>query len=162
MMQIKEGNWSKDEIEFINRILLHEYLGLVNANVDLDSIDLRRRCEKILSYGELLKSKAISRRVKNTVFAKLFEPVNINKMARDLVKEMDLFLINDEKVINESILKLFEQNSAAINEYKSKEKKRVKIFDFFVGRVHKDLNERADPELVDKLVLDNLKKTIQS
>lgn len=161
-MKIKEDNWSKDEIEFINRILLHEYLGLVNANVDLDGIDLRRRCEKILSYGELLKSKAISRRVKNTVFAKLFEPANINKMARDLVKEMDLFLINDEKVINESILKLFEQNSAAINEYKSKEKKRVKIFDFFAGRVHKDLNERADPELVDKLVLDNLKKTIQS
>lgn len=162
MMKIKEDNWSKEEIEFINRILLHEYLGLVNANVDLDSIDLRRRCEKILSYGELLKSKAISRRVKNNVFAKLFEPTNINKMARDLVKEMDLFLINDEKVINESILKIFEQNSAAINEYKSKEKKRVKIFDFFVGRVHKDLNERADPELVDKLVLDNLKKTIQS
>lgn len=162
MMKIKEDNWSKDEIEFINRILLHEYLGLVNANVDLDGIDLRRRCEKILSYGELLKSKAISRRVKNTVFAKLFEPANINKMARDLVKEMDLFLINDEKVINDSILKLFEQNSASINEYKSKEKKRVKIFDFFVGRVHKDLNERADPELVDKLVLDNLKKTIQS
>lgn len=162
MMKIKGDNWSKEEIEFINRILLHEYLGLVNANVDLDSIDLRRRCEKILSYGELLKSKAISRRVKNTVFAKLFEPANINKMARDLVKEMDLFLISDEKVINDSILKLFEQNSAAINEYKSKEKKRVKIFDFFVGRVHKDLNERADPELVDKLVLDNLKKTIQS
>jgi Asp-tRNA(Asn)/Glu-tRNA(Gln) amidotransferase B subunit len=39
-----------------------------------------------------------------------------------------------------------------------KPKKRMKIFDFFMGRVHKALNDCADPEMVNDIVLKSLKK----
>lgn len=151
---------SKQDIEFINRILLIEYLELVNLNYDLEKINLRRRCEKIVSYADVLKRNVISRRVRSVVFAKLFEPANTDKMAIDIIDEAKLHLIADEKLISESIEKLFSENKSALDEYKNKEKKRSKIFDFFVGKIHKDLNDRADPILVDKLVLSHLKKLI--
>ena len=55
---------------------------------------------------------------------------------------------------------MFELNKKACDEYVRKEKKRVKIFDFFVGKVHKELNELADQTIVDKLVDESLKKLL--
>lgn len=154
------GEEKRDEISFINNILLHDYLALVNQNIELDKIDVRRRCEKIISFADVLKKKVINHRVKSEVFGKLFAEVNLDKSALDLVRDLNLFLIEDDKIVNTSIEKLFEQNPSAIVDYKNKEKKRLKIFDFFVGRVHKDLHERADPDLVDRLVIKRLKSLL--
>lgn len=157
---IGEKAKNKDELMFLNRIILFEYLEQVNNNKDLDKFDMRKKCEKIISYAQLLKEKIISRRVKNQVFKMLFDPVNLDKLGMDIVKEFNFFIINDEEIICNSIKKLFDENPDAIKDYKTKEKKRSKVFDFFVGRVHKDLNDKAEPDLVDKLVMNNLKKLI--
>lgn len=162
LIEIEKQLSDPNDLAFINKILLFDYLELVNLNVELDKIDLRRRCEKIVSYADLLKRRVISRRVKNVVFGKLFEEANVDKLALDVVREFDLFLIDDEKIVSASIHKMFENNPAAVTEYKNKEKKRLKIFDFFVGRVHNDLNDRADPDLVDRLVLTRLKSLLSS
>lgn len=151
---------NEDEIGFISRILLYDYLELVNLNVELEKIPLVRRSEKIISFADVLRKRVISRRVKGVVFGKLFEAVNLDKMAIDVVRDANLFLIDDADLVNATIDKLFELNPSAIDDYKSKEKKRLKIFDFFVGRVHKELNDRSEPDLVDRLVLSRLKKLL--
>jgi Asp-tRNA(Asn)/Glu-tRNA(Gln) amidotransferase B subunit len=56
---------------------------------------------------------------------------------------------------------LFDSNPKALNDYKLKSNKREKIFDFFVGRVHKEFNDLADQELVDEIVLKSLKDLIK-
>lgn len=157
----QETKTLKPDYESLIQILLYGYLELINLNYDLDKIDLRKRCEKIISYSDVLKNKVISQRVKSVLFRKLFDQENYHKMAMDLVKELDLFVINDEAIIVSSIEKLFDKHPEAVQEYKGKEKKRLKLFDFFVGRVHKDLNDRAEPDLVDKLVFSRLKKLIE-
>ena len=63
--------------------------------------------------------------------------------------------------MNESIEKLFKENQKSLDEYRAKEKKRSKIFDFFVGRVHANLNDLANPDLVDKLVKESLEKLLK-
>lgn len=151
---------SKEDLKIYIRVLLNEYLNQVNENSDLDKIDFKIKCAKIASYADLLKNKLISRRISIKFFSKLFEMKNLDKLAFDLAKEENLFIINDKQIIIQSINKLFEQNPKALNEYKTKAKKRPKIFDFFVGRVHKDLNDRADPKLVDDLVSKHLEKLL--
>lgn len=152
-----------DDIAFISKLLLFDYLQLVNQNVELDRISVSSRAKKIVSYARVLRERVISPRVKDVVFKRLFDDDSQDaekKLAADVVRELDLYLIEDESRVNTSVDKLFEQNPQAIDEYKRREKRRLKIFDFFVGRVHKDMNDRADPDLVDRVVLARLKKLI--
>lgn len=154
-----------DDIAFISKLLLFDYLQLVNQNVDLDRIPVSSRAQKIVSYARILRERVISHRVKDVVFKRLFDDDDDSrdaekKLAADVVRDLDLYLIDDESMVNTSVNKLFEQNPQAIDEYKRKEKRRLKIFDFFVGRVHKDMSDRADPDLVDRVVLARLKKLL--
>jgi aspartyl-tRNA(Asn)/glutamyl-tRNA(Gln) amidotransferase subunit B len=157
----KSNKWDKEEMQQITGILLNDYLHQVNVNsVNLEKISTEIKARKIISFADLTRRKLISRRIRAMVFESLFSLENLDKLALDLVQEKNWFIINDTVTINKSIEKLFAENAKAIEDYRQKEKKRLKIFDFFVGRVHKDLADLACPELVDKLVLENLKKLI--
>jgi Asp-tRNA(Asn)/Glu-tRNA(Gln) amidotransferase B subunit len=152
----------KSDIKLYTRVLLTNYLHLINRNLKMDKIDLNLRCKKIYSYVvEVVKNKRITKRIAVDFFVDLFnQDLNLEKLAMDLIKEKNLFVIDNEAKIQDVILSLFKENQKALNEYKSKEKKREKIFDFFVGRVHKKFNELADSELVERLVRENLQKTL--
>ncbi|CAF0740454.1 unnamed protein product [Brachionus calyciflorus] len=160
LVSTRNKELSHDVLRLYIRVLLTEYLNQVNENNDLDKIDFKVKCNKIESYVELIRNKLISRRISLTFFKKLFELKNIDKMAHELAQEENLFIIRDENLIKKTLEKLSEQNPKAINEYKNKEKKRTKIFDFFVGRVHKELRDVADPELVDHIVQTYLKSLL--
>ena len=158
---LPEQNVSNQDVRLYVRVLLTEYLNQVNENPDLDKISFEIKCSKIRSFVEIIKEGKISRRIWLSFFKKLFHIKNLEKLANDLAEEEDLYVIKDEKLIEESIKKVFEQNSKAIAQYQTKEKKRDKIFDFFVGRVHQELRNVADPDLVDNLVLKNLKQLVK-
>jgi aspartyl-tRNA(Asn)/glutamyl-tRNA(Gln) amidotransferase subunit B len=143
-------------------ILLFEYLNQLNKNSDrLDKYDFKLKCRKIKSYIDVMNENLISKRIKYKFFGELFDEENTNKMAIDMIKERNLFIVNDVDLIQSKIDYLFELNKKACDEYAKKEKKREKIFDFFVGRVHKELNELADQTLVDKMVDESLKKLLK-
>jgi aspartyl-tRNA(Asn)/glutamyl-tRNA(Gln) amidotransferase subunit B len=153
-------NLNKDQIHLYVRTLLLEYLNQLNTNVHMNEIEFDLKCKKIDSFVELVSKKMISSRIKAKFFAILFEPANLDKMAFELANEKQMLIVNDDETILKAIEKLFQENPKAVSEYKSKDNKRHKIFDFFVGRVHKDLNDLADPELVDQLVLSSLKRIL--
>jgi len=157
--QLKTMNVNKD---LLVKVLLNEYLNQVNTNVHLDKFGFENKCKKIASYVQLLADKRISKRIQFKFFAMLFEPSDrIDMMADELAKEKNLYLITDQNVVSKSVERLFAANPKAIADYKTKLNKRTKIFDFFVGRVHKDLNDLADQELVDETVKNSLQKLIQ-
>lgn len=155
----KRKDLNKNELV---RVLLNEYLNQVNTNVNLEDFNFELKCDKIASYVELTSRKLISKRINYKFFTQLFAPDdNMNKLAFDLAKEKNLFLINDSSLINETVLKLLSANPKAISDYKQKLNKRAKVFDFFVGRVHKELNDLADQDLVDKIVKENLENLLK-
>lgn len=158
---LPEENVSNEDVRLYVRVLLTEYLNQVNENPDLEKIGFELKCAKIRSFVEIIKEGKISRRIWLPFFKKLFDYRNLQKLAIDLAEEENLFIIKDEKLIEESIIKVFEQNSKATAQYKINEKKRDKIFDFFVGRVHQELRNVADPDLVNNLILKNLKQLVK-
>jgi aspartyl-tRNA(Asn)/glutamyl-tRNA(Gln) amidotransferase subunit B len=154
-----------DNKEYVDKcvgILLFEYLNQLNKNSDrLEKYDFKLKCKKLKSYIDVMNENLISKRIKFKFFGELFDEENMNKMAIDLIKEKNLFIVNNVDLIQSKINILLELNKKACDEYIKKEKKREKIFDFFVGRVHKELNELADQTLVDKLVDESLKKLLK-
>ena len=53
-------------------VLLNEYLNQINSNSEINNIEFKLKCKKIASYVELLKNKAISKRISLIFFSKLF------------------------------------------------------------------------------------------
>ena len=139
------------------RVLLVQYLTQVNKNPNIVEMDLDVKCKKIESYVLVLQNQLISPRIKYDLFEMLFAEENREKNAMDLVKEKNLFLIKDKERIEKVMKDLMAKNPKAVEEYKAKEKKRQKIFDFFVGRVHREFNELTDEATVDELVKSILK-----
>ena len=146
-----------EDIQLCVKILTNEYLNQFNANDDFENIAFELKCRKIASYAELLKSKAISKRICLKFFGMLFEEENMGKMAQELVKEKSLFIIEDRLVIAKALDELIETNPKAVKDYK-KLNKRAKICDFFVGKLNAKFNDCAEPTLVNEIVLQSLKK----
>jgi aspartyl-tRNA(Asn)/glutamyl-tRNA(Gln) amidotransferase subunit B len=151
----------KENKNLLMRVLKLEYLNQINTNPDMNKISLDIKCRKIASFVRVMSKEVVSKRISVGFFAKLFDINNLNKMADEIAAEENLFMINDEQIIERSVRKLFDQNPKALNEYKTKPKNREKIFDFFVGRIHKDMNDLANPNIVDNIVLKSLKKSIE-
>ena len=140
------------------KVLINEYLNQINLNTNIESVDFNLKCKKIVSYAEFLRNKIISKRICIKFFTKLFEAQNMNKMADDIAKENSWFIVNDAEIITKALNDLFEEDQKAITVYKTKPNKRTKIFDHFVGKLHKKFNDCASPEMVDDIVLQSLKK----
>jgi Asp-tRNA(Asn)/Glu-tRNA(Gln) amidotransferase B subunit len=154
-----------DEIPIYANLLRTRYLHVQNLNINLDKMSSRLRCQKIVSYvNDVLKANLVNNRVRGQLFIDLFnQDEHLHKMASDLIKEKNLAVIKDAQLIRECIQKLFAENEKSIIDYKvSKEKKRAKTFDMFVTRVHKNFNETTDPDLVNELVAEALKNSLQS
>ena len=134
----------------------------MNKNIDLDKFNFELKCKKITSYVDLLAKKLISKRINFRLFTLLFELENMDKQAFELAKEKHLFIINDVEKINKTVQALFKANPKALNDYKLKMNKREKVFDFFCGKVHKELNDLADQGLVDDIILKSLKDSIKN
>ena len=162
---VDKFNVPMEDIPLYTRVLCLNFLHLINLNVNMDKMSLNLKSEKIFSFvNDAIKKNMVSKRVAVKLFVDLFnQEQNINKLTLDIIREKNMFIVKDVQVINQCIQKLFELNVKAVNEYKQKTttKSREKIFDFFVGRVHKNFNEFTDPDLVDKLVLESLKKLLK-
>lgn len=147
-----------EDIKLCVSVLLKQYLNQVNTNSNITQIDFALKCKKIASYIELRKNKTISTRIGLKFFAILFETENIDQMGAELAKEKNLLIVNNLETINRVMHSLMEANPKAILQYKNNPKKRTKIFDFFVGRLHKEFSDCADSEIVENIVKKSLKE----
>ena len=92
----------------------------------------------------------------------LFEAENSQKTAFQIAEEKGLLIVKDRLVIEQALAELFDSNPKAIDEYKSKsEKKRLKITEYFVRLLHNHFGDCAEPELVQAVVSESLKKLVQ-
>jgi Asp-tRNA(Asn)/Glu-tRNA(Gln) amidotransferase B subunit len=118
----------------------------------MKNYDLKIKCEKIKSYIDITRQNLISNRIKYKFFGILFDIENRDKLAPELIKEKDLYILKDPELIRSKLRNLIANNPKACNDYKTNSRKREKIFDFFVGRLHKEFNDLADPITVDTVV----------
>ena len=108
--------------------------------------------ENLASLITLIDNGTISSKIAKGVFDDMFET---GKMAEDIVKEKGLVQISDEGAIKEIVQKVVENNPKSIEDYKAG---KDRALGFLVGQVMKETKGKANPKLVNKLILEIINK----
>ena len=149
-------------IQTLIKVILNEYLNQVNTNPDLNKIDFRLKCQKIESYTRLVEQNLIGNRFRLKFFALLFDVNNLDKLAADLAEENNFYIVNCPAVLDERLNELLKTNEKAVAEFRLKPKKREKISEFFIRKMHVSFNDLADTALVNQTVLNKLNKLVEN
>lgn len=99
----------------------------------------------------LINDGTISSKIAKDVFKLM---VNSNKEPIEIVKEKGLVQISDSSELEKIIDQVIEKHPLDADEYK---KGNTKVIGFFVGQVMKETNGKANPQMVNQLLIKKLK-----
>jgi aspartyl-tRNA(Asn)/glutamyl-tRNA(Gln) amidotransferase subunit B len=97
-----------------------------------------------------IDKEIITQNIAKNVFKEMIE---CNKSASAVIKEKNLVQILNHDQIDRIISKVIEKNPVVVSKYLSGDKN---VFGYFVGQVMKETRGKANPKLVNKLLLDRL------
>ncbi len=130
--------------------IMGELLGFLNAN-NLEISDVKITGKGLGELIGLIEKGTISGKIAKTVFK---EMVETGKEPQKIVEEQGLVQISDEGAIKAIIDKVVENNPQSVADFKAGKEKAI---GFLVGQVMKETKGKANPGLVNKLLMDKLK-----
>ncbi len=101
---------------------------------------------------QLIDKGTISGKIAKEVFAEMFKT---GKTPEAIVKEKGLVQISDEGSLRTAIAEVIKQNPGQVEQYKSG---KDKLFGFFVGQAMKVTKGQGNPELINKILKEELSK----
>lgn len=108
--------------------------------------------EQLGKLINLIDKKTISTSIAKTVL----EEMTVNpKNPEEIIKEKGLIQISDEGAIKEIVLKILEENPQSIADYKAG---RDRALGFLVGQAMKQTKGKANPQMLNTMFLEELKK----
>lgn len=135
----------------VSNWIMGDLLGYLNANgLEIDSVKVTGR-----GLGEmigLIEKGTISGKIAKTVFKEMLVS---GKMPGQIVEEQGLVQISDEGAIQAIVDKVVEANPQSVTDYKAGKEKAV---GFLVGQVMKESKGKANPGLVNQLIVARLKR----
>ena len=146
----------KKQYELIeeNKKLVSE-IGMLSSSERIEKIAISESKLTVENFAKLLgllKKGTISN---NIAKALIVDILNTGKDAQVLVEEKGLSVISDESSILPIIQKIIADNQEQVAAYKGG---KDKLFGFFVGQAMKETKGRANPQLLNKLLKEELDK----
>ena len=108
--------------------------------------------ENLAELIMLIDSNKISSAIAKKVFEDMFET---GEMATSIVEKKGLVQISDESAIKEIVERIVAQNQKSVDDYHAG---RDRALGFLVGQIMKETKGKANPKIVNKLLLDILEK----
>jgi aspartyl-tRNA(Asn)/glutamyl-tRNA(Gln) amidotransferase subunit B len=141
-------NYTKDA-KAVSNWIMGDLLGFLNANnQELEQLPITGK-----GLGEmigLIEKGTISSKIAKTVFKTMLET---GKAPGQIVEEQGLVQISDEGAIKAVVEQVIAANPQSIADFKAGKDKAV---GFLVGQVMKETKGKANPGLVNKLILEGL------
>jgi aspartyl-tRNA(Asn)/glutamyl-tRNA(Gln) amidotransferase subunit B len=129
--------------------LMGELLGYLNAN-NLELKDVKITPHGLGEMIKLIENGTISSKIAKTVFK---EMVETGKDPKAVVEEKGLVQISDEGALRQVVAEVIAGNPQAVEDFKAGNEKAL---GFFVGQVMKQTKGKANPPLVNKLIMEAL------
>lgn len=130
-------------------------MGDVSAYLNAESKELHEvalTAEGLAGMIKLIAEGTISSKIAKTVFKELIEN---GGNAETIVKEKGLVQISDEGALTEIITKIIDANPQSVEDFKGGKGKAI---GFLVGQVMKETKGQANPQLVNKILAEELNK----
>ncbi len=135
----------------ISNWLMGDFLRLVNEkNMEISNVPVT--AESLVKLLKLVDSKVISGPIAKTVFEEMF---NTGKDPEAIVEEKGLKQISDRDELVSVIKKVLAENPKSVEDYKNGKKKAL---GFLVGQTMKATKGKANPQLVNEILLEELEK----
>jgi aspartyl-tRNA(Asn)/glutamyl-tRNA(Gln) amidotransferase subunit B len=131
-------------------------MGDVNAVVKSQSIhfsDLKMKPQTLGEMIELIDSSVISGKIGKEILPRLIEGEAEDIGVKEFVEKNGLIQISDEKALAEIVQKVFDANPSQLTEYRNG---KTKLKGFFVGQVMKESGGRANPGLLQNVLMSML------
>ncbi len=133
-----------------NWILTEVLRYLKELNKDISQFPVKP--EELADLILLIEKKEISGKIAKEI---LPEMISTGKKASQIVKEKRLTQITNEDEIRKIAQKVIANNPKSLEQYKQG---KTKVFGFFVGQIMKETKGKANPQLVNKILQELLKK----
>jgi aspartyl-tRNA(Asn)/glutamyl-tRNA(Gln) amidotransferase subunit B len=131
--------------------LMGDVSGYLNAE-QKELADIPLTPESLAGMIKLIENGTISSKIAKTVFKELIEN---GGDAEKIVKEKGLVQISDEGALLKIVTEVLDANPQIIEDYKNGKKKAA---GFFVGQIMKATKGQANPQLVNKLIEEEIQK----
>ena len=143
---VKLGADPKESSNWITSNILG-YLNKENKKIS----DIPLTTNYLVELINLIKDGTISSKQGKKVFD---EVLNTGKRPKDLVKDLGLTQITDDKTIRDIVVSLLDQYPNLIEDHR----KGKNTFDFFVGQVMKATRGQANPSLTSSIISEEMEK----
>lgn len=129
--------------------LMSDIARLMNEN-QLEPKELPISIDNFVKFIELIDAQVLNSKTAKIVLEKMFDT---NKDPEDIIKEEALSQISDEEELEKIVLEVLKENSQSIEDYKQGKDKALA---FLVGQVMKATKGKANPQIINKIILDNI------
>ncbi|WP_028609456.1 Asp-tRNA(Asn)/Glu-tRNA(Gln) amidotransferase subunit GatB [Paenibacillus harenae] len=134
----------------VSNWIMGDLLGYLNSN-GLELSDVQMTGQGLGEMIGLLEKGTISGKIAKTVFKAMLET---GKLPQQIVEEQGLVQISDEGAIAAIVSQIVEANPQSVEDYRAGKEKAI---GFLVGQIMKETKGKANPALVNKLLLERLK-----
>jgi len=141
-------NYTKDA-KSVSNWIMGDLLGYLNAN-NLELSQVKITGQGLGEMIGLIEKGTISSKIAKTVFKEMLES---GKLPAQIVEEKGLVQISDEGAIKSIVEQVVANNPQSVEDYKSGKQKAI---GFLVGQVMKESKGKANPALVNKLLVEVL------
>ncbi|MCS7461384.1 Asp-tRNA(Asn)/Glu-tRNA(Gln) amidotransferase subunit GatB [Paenibacillus doosanensis] len=141
-------NYTKDA-KAVSNWIMGDLLGYLNAN-NLELQDVKITGKGLGEMIGLIEKGTISSKIAKTVFKAMLET---GKAPQTIVEEQGLVQISDEGAIKAVVEQVIANNPQSVADFKAGKDKAV---GFLVGQVMKETKGKANPGLVNKLIVECL------
>ena len=108
--------------------------------------------ENLAKLVILIDKGTISNAIAKKVFEEMFAT---GKDAEDIVKDKGLVQITDESAIKEMVQRVIDNNQKSVEDYRAGKDKAI---GFLVGQIMKESKGKANPQIINKLLIELLNK----
>lgn len=139
------------DAKMISNWMMGELFGYLNKNnLEIDEIPMKP--EHLARMVRMIGEGTISGKIAKTVFAEMLVS---GKDPESIVKEKGLIQISDEGAIRPIIEKVISLNPQSVADYKAGKERAI---GFLVGQVMKETKGKANPQLVNQLLVEMMNK----
>lgn len=135
----------------VSNWIMSDIIGYLNSE-EIEAKNIPFSAEDLGNLIVLIDKGTISSSIAKKVLIEMFEnPRN----PKEIIEEKGWIQISDESQIKEIVLKILENNPQSITDYKAG---RDRALGFLVGQAMKETKGKANPQLLNKLFLEELNK----